>query len=237
MQDALIRIEEWLQTGVAWAGPALAAAALLESLVVVGAIVPATPVLVALGGVMAAGHAPPSLLAWAAAGAFLGNLDVLRTRRRSPAAKPAAAQPPRRAGRPSQRGAVRALWPGRHHRWPLPWPRCGGGAVRRRLERDAALPVPAGRPCNLPPLALGHGRCRLSRRRSCIGPLGAAQSGVGRSAMTSRGRLSLRRPLKLACRMRPAPVHSAKSMLATSSGRTQWMSIPAFGASPVSKGQ
>ncbi|MCK5910372.1 MAG: VTT domain-containing protein [Caulobacter sp.] len=73
MQDALIRIEQWLEAGVAWVGPALAAAALLESLVVVGAVVPATPVLVALGGVMAAGHAPPSLLAWAAAGAFLGN--------------------------------------------------------------------------------------------------------------------------------------------------------------------
>lgn len=73
MEDVLIDIEQWLRAGVSWAGPALAIAALLESLVVVGAVVPATPVLVAIGGVMAAGHAPPTLLAWAAAGAFAGN--------------------------------------------------------------------------------------------------------------------------------------------------------------------
>lgn len=73
MEDVLIDVEQWLRAGVGWAGPALAIAALLESLVVVGAVVPATPVLVAIGGVMAAGHAPPTLLAWAAAGAFAGN--------------------------------------------------------------------------------------------------------------------------------------------------------------------
>ena len=73
MEDVLIDIEQWLRAGVSWAGPVLAIAALLESLVVVGAVVPATPVLVAIGGVMAAGHAPPTLLAWAAAGAFAGN--------------------------------------------------------------------------------------------------------------------------------------------------------------------
>ncbi|MDP3314903.1 MAG: VTT domain-containing protein [Devosia sp.] len=73
MDDILIRFEAWLQAGVGWAGPALAIGALLESLVVVGAIVPATPVLVAIGGVMAAGHASPMLLVWAASGAFLGN--------------------------------------------------------------------------------------------------------------------------------------------------------------------
>jgi len=73
MDGALVRIEQWLQAGAPWAGPALAIAALLESLVVVGAIVPATPVLVALGGLMAAGHASSLLLVWAAAGAFLGN--------------------------------------------------------------------------------------------------------------------------------------------------------------------
>lgn len=73
MEDVPHRFEVWLQAGVGWAGPALAIAALLESLVVVGAVVPATPVLVAIGGVMAAGHAPPTLLVWAASGAFLGN--------------------------------------------------------------------------------------------------------------------------------------------------------------------
>ncbi|MBQ1562871.1 VTT domain-containing protein [Caulobacter sp.] len=73
MEDVLIDIEQWLRAGVSWAGPALAIGALLESLVLVGAVVPATPVLVAIGGVMAAGHAPPTLLAWAAAGAFAGN--------------------------------------------------------------------------------------------------------------------------------------------------------------------
>jgi len=73
MEDAIMRIEQSWQAGAGWAGPALALAALLESLVVIGAVVPATPVLVALGGAIAAGYAPPTLLAWAAAGAFLGN--------------------------------------------------------------------------------------------------------------------------------------------------------------------
>lgn len=73
MDGALLQIEQWLRTGAPWAGPALGLAAMLEALVVVGAIVPATPVLVAVGGVMAAGYAPPSLLAWPAAGAFFGN--------------------------------------------------------------------------------------------------------------------------------------------------------------------
>ena len=63
MEDVLIDIEQWLRAGVSWAGPALAIGALLESLVLVGAVVPATPVLVVIGGVMAAGHAPPTLLA------------------------------------------------------------------------------------------------------------------------------------------------------------------------------
>lgn len=73
MDDAFVRIEHWLQAGVPWAGPALALAALLESIVVVGAVVPATPVLVVLGGVIAAGHVPPALVLWAAGGAFVGN--------------------------------------------------------------------------------------------------------------------------------------------------------------------
>jgi len=51
----------------------LGAAALAESLVVVGAIVPATPMIVAAGGAIAAGRLPPSVLAWAAAGAFIGG--------------------------------------------------------------------------------------------------------------------------------------------------------------------
>ena len=73
MDGAFLRVEHWIETGGGWAGPLLAIAALLESLVVVGVVVPATPILVALGGVIAAGHAHPTLLAWAAAGAFLGN--------------------------------------------------------------------------------------------------------------------------------------------------------------------
>jgi membrane protein DedA with SNARE-associated domain len=56
-----------------WAGPVLGAAALAESLVVVGAIVPATPMIVAAGGAIAAGRLPPDVLAWAAAGAFTGG--------------------------------------------------------------------------------------------------------------------------------------------------------------------
>jgi len=56
-----------------WAGPALGAAALAESLVVVGAVVPATPLIVAAGGAIAAGRLAAHVLAWAAAGTFLGG--------------------------------------------------------------------------------------------------------------------------------------------------------------------
>lgn len=64
-------LRQW-QDYSGWAGPALAVAAFLESLVVVGAVVPATPLIVALGGAIAAGRASPQMLAWAAAGAFAG---------------------------------------------------------------------------------------------------------------------------------------------------------------------
>lgn len=56
----------------AWAGPILLAAAFLESTVVIGAVAPATAMLVAAGGAMAAGSLSPALALWAMLGALAG---------------------------------------------------------------------------------------------------------------------------------------------------------------------
>lgn len=50
------------------------ATAFCEALVVIGLFVPLTPLLVALGAVIAAGSLEPGIVAWAIVGAFTGNL-------------------------------------------------------------------------------------------------------------------------------------------------------------------
>jgi len=166
MEDVLIDIEQWLRAGASWAGPALAIAALLESLVVVGAVVPATPVLVAIGGVMAAGHAPPTLLAWAAAGAFGGNWTSFEL---GAAARRRNLRLPSRLG--DQVGQVTEGL----------FARCGPGAIiagrflgpaasvapfAAGWKRHAPLALPAGERHDLHTLAFGDGQSRLFRRRS-----------------------------------------------------------------------
>jgi len=57
-----------------WAGPVLGLIVFLESLLIVGAFVPATPVLVVAGGLIAAGRMDPlPVIAFCVAGAVLGD--------------------------------------------------------------------------------------------------------------------------------------------------------------------
>lgn len=55
-------------------GLLLAAVAFCEAVVVIGLFVPLTPLLVAIGAGIAVGTLHPSILAWAAVGAAVGNL-------------------------------------------------------------------------------------------------------------------------------------------------------------------
>jgi len=58
----------------AWAGAALGAVALVESLALIGAFIPATALMVMTGGLIAAGVLEPaSVIIWSVAGAILGN--------------------------------------------------------------------------------------------------------------------------------------------------------------------
>lgn len=56
-----------------WGGPVLAGAAFLESVVIIGVMAPATPLIVAAGVAIAARRVSPEILLWAAAGVFAGN--------------------------------------------------------------------------------------------------------------------------------------------------------------------
>lgn len=63
----------FLQTHGAWAGPAIGLLAFAESVAVVGLIVPATPLMLAAGALMATTRLDPTwIVAWAVAGAFAG---------------------------------------------------------------------------------------------------------------------------------------------------------------------
>ncbi|WP_374570572.1 DedA family protein [Phenylobacterium sp.] len=67
-------VAEFIARHHLWAGPVLGAVTLLESIVLVGAFVPATPLLVMAGGLVAARVLDPaSVLAWCIAGAILGD--------------------------------------------------------------------------------------------------------------------------------------------------------------------
>lgn len=73
--DALFQpVAEFIARHHAWAAPALGAIVFLESLVLIGAFIPATPLLVMAGGLVAARVLDPaSVLAWCVAGAVLGD--------------------------------------------------------------------------------------------------------------------------------------------------------------------
>ncbi|MFN3522927.1 MAG: DedA family protein [Phenylobacterium sp.] len=79
---------EFISRHHAWAGPILGAVTLLESLVLVGAFVPATALMVMAGGLMAAGALDPvSVIIWCVVGAVLGDgLSYMLGRKLGPGA-------------------------------------------------------------------------------------------------------------------------------------------------------
>ena len=67
-------IQSWLQLNNEWLGPTIAFMALIESLVIVGLIVPGVPIMFALGAMAGAGAMDPiSMLIWGIAGAVIGD--------------------------------------------------------------------------------------------------------------------------------------------------------------------
>ena len=67
-------IQTWLQLNNEWLGPTIAFMALIESLVVVGLLVPGVPIMFALGAMAGAGAMDPvTMLVWGIAGAAIGD--------------------------------------------------------------------------------------------------------------------------------------------------------------------
>ncbi len=67
-------VQSWLQLNNEWLGPTIAFMALIESLVVVGLIVPGVPIMFALGAMAGAGvMEPASMLIWGIIGAAIGD--------------------------------------------------------------------------------------------------------------------------------------------------------------------
>lgn len=73
--DALFQtVADFIARHHVWAGPALGAVTFLESLVFIGAFVPATPILVMAGGLVASRVLDPvSVILWCSVGAILGD--------------------------------------------------------------------------------------------------------------------------------------------------------------------
>ncbi len=71
---SLHSLSEFLRENQAWAGVVLGAITFLESLVLIGAFVPATALMVLAGGLIAAGVVDPiTVIAWCSAGAIAGD--------------------------------------------------------------------------------------------------------------------------------------------------------------------
>ncbi|MDB2384817.1 bifunctional DedA family/phosphatase PAP2 family protein [Endozoicomonas sp.] len=67
-------IQAWLQLNNEWLGPTIAFMALIESLVVVGLLVPGVPIMFALGALAGAGAMDPlTMLIWGVVGAAIGD--------------------------------------------------------------------------------------------------------------------------------------------------------------------
>jgi membrane protein DedA with SNARE-associated domain len=72
--DLLTTLSEFIREHQHWAAPVLGAVIFVESLVLIGAFVPATALMVMVGGLLAAGVLDPwSVLAWCIGGAVLGD--------------------------------------------------------------------------------------------------------------------------------------------------------------------
>ncbi len=67
-------VQAWLQLNNEWLGPAIAFMALVESLVIIGLLVPGVPIMFALGAMAGAGALDPiSMLIWGVVGAAIGD--------------------------------------------------------------------------------------------------------------------------------------------------------------------
>ena len=75
MEDLLAGIGQFIRDNQAWAGPIMGLIAFGESLVLIGILIPATALMMVIGGLAGAGvvHPVPILL-WAIAGAAIGDI-------------------------------------------------------------------------------------------------------------------------------------------------------------------
>ena len=74
MQDIISQLHHLIVQNQAWAGPVVGLVAGLESIFIVGALIPATPLLLVVGGLIGAGAIDPlPILAWAVFGAIAGD--------------------------------------------------------------------------------------------------------------------------------------------------------------------
>lgn len=74
MEAALQPVIDFIARHDQWAGPILGLVIFIESLAIIGAFIPATPMLIATGGLIAAGVIDPvTVLAFALAGAIVGD--------------------------------------------------------------------------------------------------------------------------------------------------------------------
>jgi len=74
MDRYIEQIGLFIETHQAWAGPVIALLAMGESLIVVGLFIPATALMLLTGGLVGGGTlAPAPVLAWAVAGAIVGD--------------------------------------------------------------------------------------------------------------------------------------------------------------------
>jgi membrane protein DedA with SNARE-associated domain len=72
--EVLARLTTLLQAAGPWLGPILGGAAFAEALVIVGILVPVTPLLVVSGAAMGVGVLGLDILPWITTGGFLGGL-------------------------------------------------------------------------------------------------------------------------------------------------------------------
>ena len=74
MDAALQSLAEFIARHAAWAGLVLGVVTMLESLVLIGAFIPATALMVMAGGLIAAGVLDPvQVVLWCVAGAIVGD--------------------------------------------------------------------------------------------------------------------------------------------------------------------
>lgn len=74
MEELIARTTEFMIAHAVWTGPIIAVMAFGESLAIIGLFMPATALMIAVGGLLGAGTLDPlPIIAWAIAGATLGD--------------------------------------------------------------------------------------------------------------------------------------------------------------------